>query len=71
MTLLAGVYEAIKESHPALVAGITVEIAEVISMGAGACLSTRSGKELTGEKTDRKSISRKVTLPPKIVPVDS
>jgi hypothetical protein len=42
LALVAGVYGAITESHPILIAGIAGAVAGAISMGAGAYLSAKS-----------------------------
>jgi len=59
LALVAGVYGAITESHPILIAGIAGAVAGAISMGAGAYLSAKSEKEVTEKESDRKGIKRK------------
>jgi len=59
LALVAGVYGAITESHPILIAGIAGAVAGAISMGAGAYLSSKSEKEVTEKESDRKGIKRK------------
>ncbi|HEX76618.1 MAG TPA: rubrerythrin family protein, partial [Dehalococcoidia bacterium] len=59
--LVAGVYGAITESHPILIAGIAGAVAGAISMGAGSYLSAKSEKEVTEKESDRKGIKRKGT----------
>jgi VIT1/CCC1 family predicted Fe2+/Mn2+ transporter len=61
LALVAGVYGAITESHPILIAGIAGAVAGAISMGAGAYLSAKSDKEVTEKESDRKGIKRKGT----------
>ena len=61
LALVAGVYGAITESHPILIAGIAGAVAGAISMGAGAYLSSKSEKEVTEKESDRKGIKRKGT----------
>jgi VIT1/CCC1 family predicted Fe2+/Mn2+ transporter len=61
LALVAGVYGAITESHPILIAGIAGAVAGAISMGAGAYLSAKSEKEVTEKESDRKGIKRKGT----------
>jgi VIT1/CCC1 family predicted Fe2+/Mn2+ transporter len=61
LALVAGVYGAITESHPILIAGIAGAVAGAISMGAGAYLSSKSEKEITEKESDRKGIKRKGT----------
>jgi len=61
LALVAGVYGAITESHPILIAGIAGAVAGAISMGAGAYLSSKSEKEVTEKESDRKGIKRKST----------
>jgi VIT1/CCC1 family predicted Fe2+/Mn2+ transporter len=61
LALVAGVYGAIMESHPILIAGIAGAVAGAISMGAGAYLSAKSEKEVTEKESDRKGIKRKGT----------
>jgi len=61
LALIAGVYGAITESHPILIAGIAGAVAGAISMGAGAYLSAKSEKEVTEKESDRKGIRRKGT----------
>jgi VIT1/CCC1 family predicted Fe2+/Mn2+ transporter len=61
LALVAGVYGAITESHPILIAGIAGAVAGAISMGAGAYLSSKSEKEMTEKESDRKGIKRKGT----------
>jgi len=59
LALVAGVYGAIAESHPILIAGIAGAVAGAISMGAGAYLSAKSEKEVTEKESDRKGIKKK------------
>ena len=59
LALVAGVYGAITESHPILIAGIAGAVAGAISMGAGAYLSSKSEKEVTEKESDRKGIRKK------------
>jgi len=59
LALVAGVYGAITESHPILIAGIAGAVAGAISMGAGAYLSAKSEKEVTEKESDRKGIKKK------------
>jgi VIT1/CCC1 family predicted Fe2+/Mn2+ transporter/rubrerythrin len=61
LALVAGVYGAITESHPILIAGIAGAVAGAISMGAGSYLSAKSEKEVTEKESDRKGIRRKGT----------
>jgi VIT1/CCC1 family predicted Fe2+/Mn2+ transporter/rubrerythrin len=61
LALVAGVYGAITESHPILIAGIAGAVAGAISMGAGSYLSAKSEKEVTEKESDRKDIKRKGT----------
>ena len=61
LALVAGVYGAINESYPILIAGIAGAVAGAISMGAGAYLSAKSEKEVTEKESDRKGIKRKGT----------
>jgi VIT1/CCC1 family predicted Fe2+/Mn2+ transporter len=61
LALVAGVYGAITESHPILIAGIAGAVAGAISMGAGAYLSAKSEKEVTEKESERKGIKRKGT----------
>jgi VIT1/CCC1 family predicted Fe2+/Mn2+ transporter len=61
LALVAGVYGAITESHPILIAGIAGAVAGAISMGAGAYLSAKSEKEVTEKESDRKGIKRRGT----------
>jgi VIT1/CCC1 family predicted Fe2+/Mn2+ transporter len=61
LALIAGVYGAITESHPILIAGIAGAVAGALSMGAGAYLSAKSEKEVTEKETDRKGIRRRGT----------
>jgi VIT1/CCC1 family predicted Fe2+/Mn2+ transporter/rubrerythrin len=58
LALVAGVYGAIMESYPILIAGIAGAVAGAISMGAGAYLSSKSEKEVTEKESDRKGIRR-------------
>jgi VIT1/CCC1 family predicted Fe2+/Mn2+ transporter/rubrerythrin len=59
LALVAGVYGAITESHPILIAGIAGAVAGAISMGAGAYLSAKSEKEVTEKESDRKGLKKK------------
>lgn len=59
LALVAGVYGAITESHPILIAGIAGAVAGAISMGAGSYLSAKSEKEVTEKESDKKGIKRK------------
>jgi VIT1/CCC1 family predicted Fe2+/Mn2+ transporter/rubrerythrin len=61
LALVAGVYGAITESHPILIAGIAGAVAGAISMGAGSYLSAKSEKEVIEKESDRKGIKRKGT----------
>ncbi len=61
LALVAGVYGAITESHPILIAGIAGAVAGAISMGAGAYISAKSEKEVTEKERDRKGLKRKGT----------
>ena len=61
LALVAGVYGAISESHPILIAGIAGAVAGAISMGAGAYLSAKSEKEVTEKESERKGIRKKGT----------
>jgi VIT1/CCC1 family predicted Fe2+/Mn2+ transporter len=61
LALVAGVYGAIMESYPILIAGIAGAVAGAISMGAGSYLSAKSEKEVTDKESDRKGIKRKGT----------
>jgi VIT1/CCC1 family predicted Fe2+/Mn2+ transporter/rubrerythrin len=61
LALVAGVYGAITESYPILIAGIAGAVAGAVSMGAGSYLSAKSEKEVTEKESDRKGIKRKGT----------
>lgn len=61
LALVIGVYGAITESHPVLIAGIAGAVAGAISMGAGAYLSSKSEKEVMEKESERKGIRRKGT----------
>lgn len=61
LALVAGVYGALTESHPILIAGIAGAVAGAISMGAGAYLSAKSEKEVTERENERKGIKRRGT----------
>jgi VIT1/CCC1 family predicted Fe2+/Mn2+ transporter/rubrerythrin len=61
LALVAGVYGAITENHPILIAGIAGAVAGAISMGAGAYLSSKSEKEMTEKESERKGIRKKGT----------
>jgi VIT1/CCC1 family predicted Fe2+/Mn2+ transporter len=61
LALVAGVYGAITESHPILIAGVAGAVAGAISMGAGAYLSAKSEKEITEKESERKGIKRRGT----------
>jgi VIT1/CCC1 family predicted Fe2+/Mn2+ transporter len=61
LALVAGVYGALTESHPILIAGIAGAVAGAISMGAGSYLSAKSEKEVTEKESDRKGIRRRGT----------
>ncbi|RLC72445.1 MAG: hypothetical protein DRI26_02945 [Chloroflexi bacterium] len=61
LALVAGVYGAITESHPILIAGVAGAVAGAISMGAGAYLSSKSEKEVTEKESERKGIRKKGT----------
>jgi len=61
LALVAGVYGALTESHPILIAGIAGAVAGAISMGAGAYLSAKSEKEVTEKESERKGIKRRGT----------
>jgi len=56
LALVAGVYGAMTESSPVLIAGIAGAVAGAISMGAGAYLSSKSEKEVTEKESERKGI---------------
>jgi len=58
LALVAGVYGAITESHPILIAGVAGAVAGAISMGAGAYLSSKSEKEVTEKEKERKGIRK-------------
>ena len=59
LALVTGVYGAITESHPILIAGIAGAVAGAVSMGAGSYLSAKSEKEVTEKESDRKGIKRR------------
>ena len=61
LALVAGVYGALTESHPILIAGIAGAVAGAISMGAGAYLSAKSEKEVTEKENERKGNKRSGT----------
>lgn len=61
LALVIGVYGAITESYPILIAGIAGAVAGAISMGAGAYLSSKSEKEVTEKESERKGIRRRGT----------
>jgi len=61
LALVAGVYGAITDSHPILIAGMVGAVAGAISMGAGAYLSSKSEKEVTQKESERKGIRKKGT----------
>jgi VIT1/CCC1 family predicted Fe2+/Mn2+ transporter len=61
LALVAGVYGAITESHPILIAGVAGAVAGAISMGAGAYLSSKSEKEVVEKESERKGIRKKRT----------
>ena len=61
LALVAGVYGAMTESYPILIAGIAGAVAGAISMGAGAYLSSKSEKEVTEKESERKGIRRRGT----------
>ena len=61
LALVAGVYGAITESHPILIAGVAGAVAGAISMGAGAYLSSKSEKEVTEKESQRKGVRKKGT----------
>jgi VIT1/CCC1 family predicted Fe2+/Mn2+ transporter len=61
LALVAGVYGAITESYPILIAGIAGAVAGAISMGAGAYLSSKSEQEVVQKETQRKGIKKKKT----------
>jgi VIT1/CCC1 family predicted Fe2+/Mn2+ transporter/rubrerythrin len=61
LALVAGVYGAIAESYPILIAGIAGAVAGAISMGAGAYLSSKSEKEVTEKESERKGIRKRAT----------
>jgi VIT1/CCC1 family predicted Fe2+/Mn2+ transporter/rubrerythrin len=61
LALVAGVYGAISQSHPILIAGIAGAVAGAISMGAGSYLSAKSEKEVTEKESERKGTRRKGT----------
>ena len=59
LALVIGVYGAITESYPVLVAGIAGAVAGAISMGAGAYLSSKSEREVTAKESERKGVRRR------------
>ena len=59
LALVTGVYGAITESNPILIAGIAGAVAGAVSMGAGSYLSAKSEKEVTEKESDRKGIKRR------------
>jgi len=61
LALVAGVYGAITESYPILIAGVAGAVAGAISMGAGAYLSSKSDKEVTEKESERKGVRKKMT----------
>jgi VIT1/CCC1 family predicted Fe2+/Mn2+ transporter len=61
LALVAGVYGAITESYPILIAGIAGAVAGAISMGAGAYLSSKSEKEVTERESEKKGTRKKRT----------
>jgi VIT1/CCC1 family predicted Fe2+/Mn2+ transporter len=61
LALVAGVYGAITESYPILIAGVAGAVAGAISMGAGAYLSSKSEKEVTEKESERKGVRKKGT----------
>jgi len=61
LALVAGVYGAITESYPILIAGVVGAVAGAISMGAGAYLSSKSEKEVTEKESERKGVRKKGT----------
>jgi VIT1/CCC1 family predicted Fe2+/Mn2+ transporter len=61
LALVAGVYGAMTESHPVLIAGIAGAVAGAISMGAGSYLSSKSEKEVTERESERKGIKSRGT----------
>ena len=61
LALVAGVYGAITESYPILIAGVAGAVAGAISMGAGAYLSSKSEKEVIEKESERKGIRKKGT----------
>jgi len=61
LALVAGVYGAISESHPILIAGVAGAVAGAISMGAGAYLSSKSEKEVTEKEDERKGVRKRRT----------
>jgi VIT1/CCC1 family predicted Fe2+/Mn2+ transporter len=61
LALVAGVYGAITESYPILIAGLTGAIAGAISMGAGAYLSSKSEQEVTEKESARKGTKKKIS----------
>jgi len=61
LALMAGVYGAVMASHLILVAGVAGAVAGAISKGAGAYLSSKSEKEVTGKESERKGIRKRRT----------
>jgi VIT1/CCC1 family predicted Fe2+/Mn2+ transporter len=58
LALVAGVYGAINESYPILIAGIAGAVAGAISMGAGAYLSSKSENEVMQKESERKGMRK-------------
>jgi VIT1/CCC1 family predicted Fe2+/Mn2+ transporter len=61
LALVAGVYGAITESYPILIAGLAGAIAGAISMGGGAYLSSKSEQEVTEKESARKGTKKKMS----------
>ena len=61
LALVAGVYGAITESYPILIAGVAGAVAGAISVGAGAYLSSKSEKEVTEKESERKGVRKKMS----------
>ena len=61
LALVAGVYGAITESHPILIAGVAGAVAGAISIGAGTYLSSKSEQEGTENERERQGVRKKGT----------
>ena len=61
LALVAGVYGAITESYPILMAGVSGAVAGAISMGIGTYVSSKSEKEVTDKENRRKGVRKKAT----------